>query len=77
MLINHLNQLSVEKLDYIIANHAEQDHSGTIPQIMRKYPQAKVIATPKCKDLLISLLSIPEDKVMTVSEKETDNDNHI
>ncbi len=70
VLISHLNQLEVKDIDYLVANHAEQDHSGTIPRVLEKYPQAKVICTPKCKGLLIELLLIPEDKFITVDDKE-------
>jgi flavorubredoxin len=30
----------VEQLDYIISQHAEQDHSGCIPELLERYPQA-------------------------------------
>ncbi len=70
-LINNLHQLDVKNIDYIIANHAEQDHSGTLPQILKSYPNATVVATPKCKNLLMDLLLIPENKIMTVEDRET------
>ena len=70
-LTSNLQLLKVKNIDYIIANHAEQDHSGTLPQILKLYPNAKVIATPKCKDLLMELLLIPEDKIVTVEDGET------
>ena len=67
-----LGQLeSVETLDYIIANHAEQDHSGTIPQVLKKFPGAKVVTNPKCRGMLIDLLEIPEEKFITVADGET------
>lgn len=71
VLINHLNQLGVEKIDYIVAHHGEQDHSGTLPKVLEKYPQAEVITTPKCKGMLIDLLKIPEKRFITVEDKET------
>jgi len=71
VLTNNLNQLDVKNIDYVIANHAEQDHSGTLPQILKLYPNAKVVATPKCKSLLMDLLLIPESKIMTVDDRET------
>jgi len=62
---------NVQNIDYIIAHHAEQDHSGTIPQVLHKYKNAKVITTPKGKGMLINLLCIPEDKFTTVEDGET------
>jgi len=58
-------------IDYVIANHAEQDHSGSIPHILAKYPNAKVVTTPKCRDLLMALLRVPEDRFITVNDGET------
>ncbi len=58
-------------VDYVIANHAEQDHSGSIPRVLAKYPDAKVITTPKGQDVLVALLLIPEDRFITVSDGET------
>lgn len=71
VLIRNLKLLNVKHLDYVIANHAEQDHSGTLPTILDLYPDAKVIATPKCKDLLMDLLLIPEDRIRAVKDGET------
>jgi len=71
VLINHLNELKVKSIDYVVANHAEQDHSGTIPQVLEKYPEARLVVTPKCKDMLIDLLLVPEEKFKTVADRET------
>jgi len=71
VLINHLSELGVKRIDYVVAHHAEQDHSGAIPQVLAKYPEAKVICTSKCKNMLIDLLMIPEEKFITVNDKET------
>jgi len=71
MLLNNLDRLGVSRIDYVVANHAEQDHSGAIPQVLEKYPEAKVVCTPKCKGMLIDLLMITEAKFITVNDKET------
>ena len=71
VLIYNLERLDVKNIDYIIANHAEQDHSGTLPQMLKLYPDAVVVATPKCKNLLMELLLIPENRIMTVEDGET------
>ena len=71
VLINNLSQLVIDNIDYVVANHAEQDHSGAIPEVLGKYPEAKVVCTPKCKDMLIDLLMIPTEKFITVNDKET------
>ncbi len=71
VLVRHLDELGIAAIDYVIANHAEPDHAGSIPRILAKYPQAKAVVTPKCKDMLIDLLMVPAEKFITVNDKET------
>jgi flavorubredoxin len=70
-LLENLKILKVDRLDYVIPNHAEQDHSGTIPKICEFYPEAKVVTNVKCRDFLMDLLLMPEDRFMTVEDGET------
>jgi flavorubredoxin len=67
-----LSQLQdVAQVDYVVAHHAEQDHAGSIPQVLARYESAKVVATPKAKEMLIDLLSIPADRFLTVEDGQT------
>jgi flavorubredoxin len=67
-----MEQLSdVKKVDYIISHHAEQDHSGSIPMVLKRYPDAKVIASPKAKGMLMDLMHIDENAFVTVEDGET------
>ncbi len=61
----------VSQIDYIVSHHAEQDHSGAIPKVLEKYPDAKVITTPKAKGMLMDLLKIPEKSFMPVQDGDT------
>jgi flavorubredoxin len=70
-LISNLRELDIKNIDYIISNHAEQDHSGSIPKILDLYPDAKVLTNRKCKEMLIDLLLVPEDKFITINDRET------
>jgi len=71
ILIDNLNKLNITSIDYLISNHAEQDHSGSIPKILKLYKNAKVVTNPKCKDMLMNLLLVSEDKFITVNDGET------
>jgi len=68
VLIGNLVKLGIDKIDYIVAHHAEQDHSGTIPDVLMLYSDAKVVTNPKCKGMLMDLLNINEDKFITVDD---------
>ncbi len=70
-LFDNLKKLDVNNIDYVIANHAEQDHSGTIPKILKTFPNAKVVTNAKCKGMLMDLLLIPEGKFIVVNDADT------
>jgi flavorubredoxin len=69
VLMSYLD--GVPQLDLIIAQHAEQDHSGSIPVVLEKYPRASVVTTPKGKGMLTGLMPIPEERIITVEDGET------
>jgi len=69
-LVENLEKLNLKTLDYVIANHAEQDHSGTIPTILKMFPEAKVVTNQKCKNMLIDHLHIEEDKFIIIKDKD-------
>jgi len=63
VLLRNLESLEVRQLDYVICNHAEQDHSGSLPAVLARYPRARVVATPTCKLLLRDLLHVPDEQI--------------
>ncbi len=69
--IENLKRTGVEKIDFIVANHAEQDHSGLIPEILFLFPGSKVVTNEKGKSLLSDLLHIPDEKFIIVKDGET------
>jgi flavorubredoxin len=70
-LLENLQEAGVTRIDYIVSQHAEQDHSGSIPAVLEIYPQAVVVTNEKCKAMLMDLLLIPESKFKTVADGET------
>jgi flavorubredoxin len=71
VLIDNLVKVGADKIDYVVAHHGEQDHSGGIPDILTIYPDAEVVTNPKCREMLIDLLAIDEDKFVTVDDGQT------
>jgi flavorubredoxin len=63
--------MNITKIDYIISNHAEQDHSGGINKVLETYSMAKVVTNSKCKEMLMDLLLIPENKFIVINDGET------
>lgn len=62
------NLKGVEKVDYIVVHHAEQDHSGSLPAVLAKYPGAKVVCNAKCREFLIDLLHLPDGRTNVVAD---------
>jgi flavorubredoxin len=70
-LFDHLKAADLKRLDIIVCNHAEQDHSGCIPAVLARYPEAKVATNAKCKEMLKDLLLVPEDRFQVIRDRET------
>ena len=71
VLMANLDLAGIKNLDYIIAHHAEQDHSGSIPAVLDRFPEAKVVTNQKCRDFLVDLLHIPDERFIVISDGET------
>jgi flavorubredoxin len=69
-LISNLVKMNVDRIDYVVVNHAEQDHSGSLPMILEFFPDALIVTNEKCKDLLIALLHLPPDRFRVIKDKE-------
>lgn len=69
-LLKALASLGLERLDYIVCNHAEPDHSGSIPAVLAAYPQAKVLANVKCRSLLKGSLELPADALTLIQDNQ-------
>jgi flavorubredoxin len=41
-----------EKIDYIVCNHAEPDHSGALPRVLAAMPRAMLVCDKKCAEIL-------------------------
>lgn len=42
---NLANEIDLKKIDYVIANHAEIDHSGALPELMQHIPEVPIYCT--------------------------------
>ena len=59
-----------EFIDYVIANHAEGDHSEALVKVLQLNPNAKVVTNKKCMDLLIDQYAIPENKFQVINDSD-------
>jgi flavorubredoxin len=64
------NLAGVTRIDYIVSHHAEQDHSGSIPLLLKKFPEATLLCLQKNKEMLQDLMPLPEGRVRVVADGE-------
>jgi flavorubredoxin len=59
------------ELDYVIMNHAEPDHAGSIPYMMSINSKAKLITSSKGAKMAQTFYKVPENRIKTVADGET------
>jgi flavorubredoxin len=68
VLLDNLVRAGIQRIDYVVAHHAEQDHSGSIPDVLLLYPEAKVVTNAKCKTMLMDLLRIEDERFQVIED---------
>lgn len=70
-LVTNLVKARVDTIDYLVVNHAEQDHSGSLPMMAELFPKAKVVVNEKCLDMVTHLLDIGSERCMVINDRDT------
>ena len=60
-----------DDIDYVIMNHAEPDHAGSIPHIMTLNTKAKLVTTAKGAKMAQIFYKVPEERIIAVRDGET------
>ncbi len=68
-LIQRINQITeIKNIDFLIMNHAEPDHAGTIPVIMDMSKKAILISTEKGAEMAQTFFNIPIKRIKVVKD---------
>jgi flavorubredoxin len=59
------------EIDYVIMNHAEPDHAGSIPYMMTINTKAKLVTSVKGAKMAQTFYKVPEDRIVAVKDQET------
>jgi anaerobic nitric oxide reductase flavorubredoxin len=71
-LIEHISEYtSLDKLDYIVVNHVEMDHSSSLPTIAKIAKNAKIFASARGKEELIKHYGAEFERVEIVKSGDT------
>ncbi len=65
--------VSPADIDYVIMNHAEPDHAGSIPYIMSINSKAKLVTTSKGAEMAQIFYKVPGERIRVVHDQETIN----
>jgi flavorubredoxin len=60
--------VKVEDIDYVVMNHAEPDHGGSIPKILSIAKNAKLVASKKGVGIAKLFYDVPEERMMAVED---------
>ena len=52
LLANVAEVVNPSALDYVVCNHAEPDHSGSLPAVMVACPKAELVCDERCREVL-------------------------
>ncbi len=63
------------KVDYLVVSHVEPDHSGSIPEIIKKFPNIQLIGNQKTFEFIEQFykLNLADDKKIIVKDGDTFN----
>ena len=71
-LLRHVSDLAdLPKVDYVICNHAEPDHSGSLPRVMEAMHGATLVCSKKCQDTLSRYADTTGWKIQAVATGDT------
>lgn len=58
------------EINYVIMNHAESDHAGTIPYMMRINGKAKLMTTSRGAKMALTYYKVTGERIITVKDQE-------
>lgn len=64
--------LGTRNVDYLVIQHMEPDHGGSIMQLIERFPDMKLVGNAKTFQMFQQFFDVnPDDKVITVKEGDT------
>ncbi len=71
-LKNMEEALGSRKVDYLVIQHMEPDHGGSIMQLIERFPDVKLVGNPKTFQMFHQFFDISsDDRAVTVKEGDT------
>ncbi len=73
------HELSGRKLDFVVVQHMEPDHSATLAELLLRYPDVKIVANEKILTMITQFFHVDlRNRAFVVKEGDTLNTgNHV
>jgi len=71
LLRNVAEKIDPAKVDYVVCNHAELDHAGSLPVVMQALPNATLLCNAKCRETLAAYFDLSNWKIQIISPDES------
>ncbi|MCL2623126.1 MAG: MBL fold metallo-hydrolase [Planctomycetaceae bacterium] len=70
-LVANIRELvPLDRVDYVICNHAEADHAGAMPAILKALPNATLVCNAKCREILAGYFDLSDWKINVTASDE-------
>ncbi len=65
-LLERLEHAGIDDLDYIIVNHIEMDHAGSLEKVLEEYPDVQIVTNKRAKKGLVDAYGMDVEDVKIV-----------
>lgn len=65
------SQIGTAKIDYLVINHMEPDHSGGIPAMLEHYPEALLVGNRQTIAMVKGYYHIPDERFLEIADGHT------
>src|SRR3972149_8019256 len=62
--------IGLDEIDFLVMNHAEPDHAGSIPYFMGVNKKAKLVTSRQGSRVAHAFYNVPEERIMVVKDKD-------
>ena len=62
--------IGLDEIDFLVMNHAEPDHAGSIPYFMGVNKKAKLVTSRQGSRMAQTFYNVPEERIMVVKDKD-------
>lgn len=70
--LSNIEQIAGDcSIDYLVINHMEPDHSGSIPEVVRAYPDIKIVTNAQAIGMVKGFYHIDDDRFIEVKDGGT------